>query len=103
MATLDDVKTYLTSIGIPPGTYSDAVLQATIDTEQSLQARACHTIRPPEMIEALSRRVVVNLAKRKLTLGVIEQSGDAGGRPFMPTWDPEIRRLERPHRRIVIG
>jgi hypothetical protein len=97
------VKAYLASVGVPPGRYSDTVLNQVIATEQAAQAHKCHTVRPAPMLEALSRRVQVNLAKRGLPLGVIEQSGDADGRPFMPTFDPEIRRLEAPYRRIVIG
>jgi len=103
VATLDDVKAYLASVGVPAGRYSDTVLNQVIATEQDAQAHKCHTIRPPAMVEALSRRVQVNLAKRGLPLGVIEQSGDAGGTAFMPRLDPEIQRLEAPYRRVVIG
>jgi len=103
VATLDDVKAYLASVGVPTGRYSDALLNQVIATEQAQQAHKCYTVRSDDMKEALSRRVQVNLAKRGLPLGVIEQSSDASGRPFMPTFDPEIRRLEAPHRRIVIG
>jgi len=102
VATLDDVKAYLASIHVPAGTYSDAVLLQVIATEQAQQAHKCHTIRPPDMLEALSRRVQVNLAKRGLPLGVIEQTDDRG-RAFMPTFDPEIRRLEAPYRKLVVG
>ena len=102
MATLDDVKAYLASIHVPAGTYTDAVLLDTIAVEQSLQARACYTVAPPEMLQALSRRVYVNLAKRGQPLGVIEQDGDQR-RIFTPTVDAEIRRLEKPHRRLVVG
>ena len=102
MATLDDVKDYLASVGVPAGRYSDDLLNKVIATEQSAQAHKCHTIRPPDMLEALARRVQVNLAKRGLPLGVIEQSDDRG-RVFMPTFDPEIRRLEAPYRKLVIG
>jgi hypothetical protein len=52
---------------------------------------------------AICRRVQVQLSRRGLPLGVIQQSGDAEGTTFMPNVDQEVRRLEAPYRKIVIG
>jgi hypothetical protein len=52
--------------------------------------------------EALFRRVTCNLARRGLPLGV--QSGDSDRGPLVvPLRDPEVRRLEAPYRKLVIG
>ena len=105
MTVLDDVKAYLASVGVPPGRYTDAVLNQVISVEQAAQARKCYGTggQYPDLNEALSRRVQANLAKRALPLGVIESSGDAGGRGYMPSWDPEVRRLEAPFRKLTVG
>jgi hypothetical protein len=58
---------------------------------------------PWPLREALCRRVQVNLAKRALPLGVIDQSSDGGGSSFVPRIDPEVRRLEAPYRKLVVG
>jgi hypothetical protein len=58
---------------------------------------------PWPLREALCRRVQVNLAKRALPLGVIDQSSDGGGPSFVPRIDPEVRRLEAPYRKLVVG
>lgn len=106
MAILDDVKAYLASVGVPTGRYSDSVLNQVIAVEQANQTKKLRSGTSAELpvVEALCRRVQVTLAKRGLPLGVIETSGDGdGGRVFMPTLDPEIRRLEAPFRKLVVG
>lgn len=112
MAILDDVKTYLGTVGVSTGVgtkYTDAVLNQVIAVEQAAQDHKCgawasHTAAAVTVLtEALCRRVQANLARRALPLGVIEQSGDAEGRAFLPSVDPEIRRLEAPYRKIRVG
>ena len=105
MATLDDVKAYLASVGVPAGRYSDDTLTQVISVETAAQAKKCHGVGGsfPDLNEALSRRVQANLARRALPLGVMETSGDAEGRAFAPRADPEIRRLEAPYRKITVG
>ncbi len=103
MAVLDDVKAYLVSIGVPVGRYTDATLNQVIATETAAQARKCKPSSSPDLAEALQRRVVVNLARRGITLGVIEQSSDAAGPAFIPRHDAEVKRLEAPYRRMVVG
>jgi hypothetical protein len=106
MAILDDVKAYLLSIG---GTtlqskYTDGQLNAAIDTETELQAKK---LKPgaygTAITEALCRRVYVNLSRRSYALGLIEQGGDSDSRTFTMSVDQEIRRLEAPWRRLVVG
>jgi hypothetical protein len=105
MTILDDVKAYLASVGVPPGRYSDAVLNQVISVEQAAQSHKCHGTggQYPDLNEALCRRVQANLARRALPLGVMETSGDAEGRAFAPRADPEVRRLEAPYRKITVG
>lgn len=57
----------------------------------------------PDLREALARRVVVNLARRGITLGVVEQGSDGGGPSFIPRMDAEVKRLEAPYRKLVVG
>jgi len=103
MAVIDDVKAYLVSIGVPVGRYTDPQLSQVIATETAAQARKCNPSSSPDLAEALSRRVVVNLARRGLTLGVIEQASDGAGPSFVPRLDAEVRRLEAPYRKLVVG
>lgn len=103
MAVIDDVKAYLASIGVPVGKYSDAVLLQVIATETAAQNAKCRPSSSPDLAEALQRRVVINLARRGITLGVIEQSSDGGGPAFIPRQDAEVKRLEAPFRRLVVG
>lgn len=55
-----------------------------------------------DLAEALKRRVARNLAMRALPLSVTQ--GDVETSPaYLPRYDPEIRRLEAPYRRLVVG
>lgn len=57
---------------------------------------------PADLGEALMRRVARNLAARAVPLSVAQ--GDAETAPaYVPRLDPEIRRLEAPYRRLVVG
>lgn len=106
MAILDDVKLYLTTIGgsTLSTKYSDAQLTLVINTEAELQARKLKPGAYGDAItEALCRRVYVNLSRRSYALGLIEQGGDGDSRTFTMAVDQEIRRLEAPWRRLVVG
>lgn len=50
--------------------------------------------------EALVRRVQRAMAMRNLPLGVIQ---DEAGSTRIGTTDPEVRRLEAPYRKVVVG
>lgn len=53
---------------------------------------------PADLAEAVCRRVARNLALRNVPLAVL-QSDAEGGPTATPGKDPEIRRLEGPHRK----
>lgn len=84
-------------------------VESAFDTEKSAQAQLCSIPVgaepwPPALIEALYRRVAVNLAMRGIPLAyqtaMTEMSVATvrvGGR------DPEVERLEGPWRRVVFA
>jgi len=100
MSTLTDLKTYLKD---DSARWSDAELTKVLSTETAAQARKCTVpadlTTEPDLYEALFRRCRVNLARRALPLGLTEASADSGQRAYVPTADPEVRRLEAPFRR----
>ena len=69
-------------------------------TRRSWAPAADATAWPDDLAEALFRRVHRNLAMRNLPLA-IQSDGDGGIR--IGGNDPEIRRLEAPYRRAVLG
>jgi len=81
-----------------------AFSRALSDTERAAaEAYLDGSAAPWPLREALCRRVQVNLARRALPLGVIEQASDGAGPSFVPRNDPEVRRLEAPYRKLVVG
>lgn len=79
--------------------YSDETIAEALAAETAAQARACvipEDDMPADLTEALKRRVVRNLAMRSVPLGV--QADESGG-IRLGSRDPEIIRLEGPHRR----
>lgn len=79
-------------------------LQSALNAEAAAQRSVCRVgaVYPDDLREALLRRVVRNLAMRGLPLAVLR--GDAeGGDTVLPGRDPEVRRLEAPHRKLVCG
>lgn len=84
---------------------TDEVIDGALAAETLAQAAAVRLPEGPEdtpadLREALLRRVIRNLSMRNLPLGV--QADEAGG-IRLGSNDPEIRRLEGPHRRRVVG
>jgi len=86
----------------------DAVSSA-YEAERAAQARSCRVPAddaewPADLAEALFRRVAHNLALRGLPLGLqasISEAAVATNR--VGGTDAEVRRLEAPHRRLVVG
>lgn len=76
-------------------------IQTALDGELSAQARVCR-VEPytADLFEAACRRVAVNIARRNVPLGV--QMTDVGG-TRIATYDPEVRRLEAPYRKLPVG
>lgn len=105
------VKAYLGS----DHSWSDDEVQSALDSEQAAQTRAVRFPADPaapaeplpypsDLAEALFRRVAANLALRALPLG-LQASVTEVGASFARVGggDPEVRRLERPWRRLVVG
>lgn len=95
------VKAYLGDVAAQ---WSDADIQDALDAETAAQAGVCRVGAeyPADLAQALKRRVQRNLAMRAMSLGVLQ--GDAeGGSAVLPGSDPEVRRLERAHRKVVLG
>lgn len=100
LPTLTAVKDYL---GQNASGKSDATITTALEAEKAAQKRVCRVDEanyPSDLAEALLRRVARNLAMRSLPLGV--QDSELGGLRLGST-DPEVRRLEGPHRRLVLG
>lgn len=84
--------------------WTDTQIQGAIDAEAAAQAAACRIPDPvpADLLEALKRRVARNLAMRGLPLAVLQGDAEVGS-SILPGRDPEVRRLEGPHRKWVIG
>lgn len=83
----------------------DADVQDALDAETAAQAARCRVDdpAPPDLDQALKRRVACNLARRGLPLAVLQGDAESGRTDFVPGRDPEVRRLEAPYRRLVMG
>lgn len=90
---------------VPDGlsSWDDDEVTDALAAETDAQRRACRVPAsyPNDLAQALKRRVVRNLAMRGQP-GVVVPGGD-GSPSFVPTNDPEVRRLERPWRRVVLA
>lgn len=102
------VQEYLTSLG---NTSSEASVAKAYAAELGNQARVCDIPEveededwPADLIEALCRRVAVNLNVRNLTLGVQTSITEAAfGAVRVGGGDREVDRLEGPFRTIAIA
>lgn len=98
------VKAYLGA----DSSWDDAVVSAALAAEQAAQAARCRVPLPADswpadLTEALLRRVARNLAMRALPLGLSTSIAEAAVATTRVGSDPEIRRLEAPYRRLVLG
>lgn len=101
MPNVADVARYLKGSA---SSWSTAELQDELDGEASAQRDRCGVpaVYPPALRKALLRRVQRALAFRAIPLAV--NQGDADGGSFLlPGNDPEVRRLEGPHRKLACG
>lgn len=95
------------SWGSTPG--ASAQVQLAIDAEYANQVRKCKVAGvsaeayPPDLLEALKRRVARNLAMRSAPLAVLPSVDGETNPAFIPRLDAEIRRYEAPWLRLVIG
>jgi len=85
---------------------TDEQLDQVIEAEVAIQAATCDLgdgpAYPPEMTQALYRRVARECAARGLPLGLTDVSGEYGP-ARIPTWDAEITRLEASRKAVPIA
>lgn len=84
--------------------HTELEIQGALDAEAAAQRAVCRVgaVYPADLREALLRRVARNLSMRALPLAVLQ--GDAElGNTVLPGRDPEVRRLEGPHRKLIVG
>ena len=108
--TLTDVEEYLADTA---GSWELHVIQNVLAAEQSDQLARVklpaadadgNQTYPPALAEALCRRVAHNLAARGNPLGVQATVTDVAAiNTYVPGSDAEVRRLEGPWRRRVVG
>lgn len=98
--TVVDVKAYLGT-----NSWTDAEIGDALDAETAAQAKVCRIPdpMPADLAEALKRRVQRNLAMRPLPLAVLQGDAEGGSSTVLPGRDPEVRRFEAPHRKLVLG
>lgn len=100
LPTITDVRAYMEDAALQ---WTDPELQGALNAEQAAQARVCRVASySDDLREALLRRVQRNLAMRALPLAVLQGDAEAGN-SIVPGRDPEVRRLEAPYRRVVLG
>lgn len=96
------------------GTYSDAAIDSALATETAAQAAVVRLPADPEppaeplpypadLEEALLRRVQRLLEMRSKPLGYQDTMTEFGVSATRVGPDPEIRRLEAPYRKLVLG
>ncbi|MGC4940949.1 hypothetical protein [Kribbella sp. DT2] len=83
-------------------------VSAALLAEEAAQSSVCRVPSTPEdwpadLAEALCRRVAANLARRNLPLGLNVAMGEATVQTTRVGTDQEVRRLEAPWRRLVVG
>lgn len=102
-AGMPDVPAVVGYVG--PTSHTEEELQEALDAEAAAQRGVCRiaAVYPADLREALLRRVARNLALRALPLAVLQGDAEAGGSTVLPGRDPEVRRLEAPHRKLPIG
>lgn len=97
--TASQLRTYLGDVST-----SDAVLLEALAAERADQANRCRLDRYDEALrEALMRRVARNLAARRVPVASFTSFDGGGTSTRVPQTDPEVKRLEGPHRRRTMG
>jgi hypothetical protein len=96
--TVADLDNYL-------GTHShtDEDLAEALEAETDAQRRVCRipATFPNDLRSALLRRAQFHLAMKRVQLGVIP--GDADRDTLRPGFDSEVRRFEKPYRKLPVG
>lgn len=102
--TVEEVIAYLGD----STSWGTAEITEAYEAELGAQADTCRLPAdgpyPPALVEALKRRVAHNLALRALPLGLQATVTDmAVATTSVGGTDAEVIRLERPHRKLLIG
>jgi hypothetical protein len=104
-----DVASQLVSAGVPAGVTVVSVAADGLSAVLSAAATATGAVSasvewPPDLIEALYRRVAHNLALRSNPLGVSLAESEFGSTQLrVGGGDAEVRRLEAPYRPLPIA
>ncbi len=98
MPNVSDLDNYLGT-----HSYSDDDLAEALDAETDAQRAICRipAAFPNDLRSALLRRAQFHLAMKRVQLGVIP--GDADRDTIRPSSDPEVRRFEKPYRKLPTG
>jgi hypothetical protein len=109
---LDEVLEYLKLAGKDRDAEVTSALAAEVAAQRRVvRARAFgvdpvpglpSTPYPADLSEALKRRVARNLALRGVPLAVLQSDSEAGP-AILPGRDPEVRRLEAPYKKLIVG
>lgn len=83
---------------------TDDELQDALDAEAANQRKVCKVpaAYSADLRQALLRRCARNLAMRRIPLAVLQGDAETGS-TTLPGSDPEVRRFERPYRRLKVG
>lgn len=101
MPTAAQVRTYLGA-----NSALDPQIQDALDTEAQAQRDICvvPAAYPASLRQALMRRVARNLSMQRIPLAVLQGDAEAGTTSaFLPGSDPEVNRLEKPYRRLLVA
>lgn len=85
--------------------WENADVEDALAAEAAAQRARCRVaaVYPDDLREALLRRVLRNLALRSLPLATVPGDGEGSAPMPVPHTDPEVRRLEAPHRKLTVG
>ncbi len=88
-----------------PTSWTDDEVSGALEAELAAQRRTCRlpAAYTADLREAALRRVARNLNMRRQPLAVLRGDAEGGEATRLPGVDPEVRRLERPYRRMPIG
>lgn len=84
---------------------TDDELQEALDAEAAAQRRVCRmpATYDADLRSALLRRAARHLAMKRLTLAIFPSGDSEAGPTIVPGKDPEVRRLEAPYRKMIMG
>lgn len=102
---LEEVRAYLTGVSDYDTSQDDATIRDALIAETAAQAKVCKIPAdyPPNLGQALKRRVARNLAARGVPIAQITSFDGGQQASRVPRVDNEVERLEGPYRKVVFG